>query len=114
MAELVYWLVLGSQVSSLMLRRGEVCGDSPGDWLGEYGWYLWEALPLKLYFRFPPQGELEREPRGAVQLSSVTLVRGDPVGDWRGEAPSVPDNNEEVPLGETHGDCHGEFCGELS
>lgn len=64
MAEFVYWLVFGSQVSSVTLRRGDVCGDGPGEWFGEYVKCLCDApLPLKLYFRLAPQGELGLEPR---------------------------------------------------
>lgn len=78
-AEFVYWLVFGSQVSSVTLRRGDVCGEIPGEWLGEYVQCL---LPLlKLYFLLAPNGEFGLDPRWPIQLSSVTLVPGDVDGD---------------------------------
>lgn len=117
MAEFVYWLVLGSQLSSVTLRRGDVCGDGPGEWLGEYVNCLWDVapLPLKLYFRL--QGELGLELRCPIQLSSVTLVRGEVEGEWRGDPPVAqpsPGRARVEPLGDTEGDCHGEFWGEFS
>lgn len=99
MAELVYRLVSGGQVSSPAPRRGEPCGEG----VAEREARLQGAPPpepLKLYLRFPPQGE---------------VGRGEVAGDWRGEPPPrAQEASEDGPLGETQGDCQGEVAGELS
>lgn len=114
MAELVYCVLLPSQVSSVMLTRGELCGDGVGEWCGEQD----SCRPLRPYFLLL-QGDEGRDVRAPNQLSSVMLVRGEVEGECLGELsrPQAPRprgkaSSGSVVLGDTQGDCHGDVCGD--
>ena len=114
MAELVYCVVLPSQVSSVTLTRGEPCGDGVGEGCGEQDSYR----PLSPYLRLL-QGDEGLDVRAPSQLSSVTLVRGDVEGECRGDPsrpqaprPRAKPSSGSVVLGDTQGDCQGDVCGD--
>lgn len=114
MAELVYCVVLPSQVSSVTLTLGELCGEGVGEACGEQD----SCRPLRPYFLLL-QGDEGLDVRAPNQLSSVTLVRGEVDGECRGDPsrlqaprPRGKPSSGSVVLGDTQGDCHGDVCGD--